>query len=128
MWIQIILIAALVLIAIFATRSVARDSHLALRRLVLIVALIAGVVIVIVPQWLSAIAHFVGIGRGTDLLVYGLAVAFLGWVLADYRHRSRERRRITQVVRAHALAEARRDDLRDGRRPGTSRKQGGPAA
>jgi hypothetical protein len=127
MWIQIILIAALVLIAIFATRSVARDSHLALRRLVLIVALVAGIVIVLVPNWLSAIAHFVGIGRGTDLLVYGLAVAFLGWVLADYRHRSRERRRITQLVRAQALAEARADDLRGGGSP-EPRNPSGPAA
>jgi small membrane protein len=126
MWIQILLIAALLLIAFFATRSVARDSHLALRRLVLIVALIAGVVIVIVPQWLSAIAHFLGIGRGTDLLLYGLIVAFLGWVLADYRHRSRERRRMTALVRAQALAEARRDDPAGGALP--SRKPADPTA
>lgn len=110
MWIQVILIMAMVAIAIYLTRSTPSDRHLAIRRITLFIALLAAVTIIVVPSWLTAVAHFLGIGRGTDLLLYGSIVGFLFYVVTDYKRSVRQERATTSLARELALTEARLED------------------
>lgn len=110
MWIQILLIAGVIAIGAVASRTLSRDTHLALRRMALALGMAAAIVFILAPEWLSAIANLLGIGRGADLLLYAVVIAFIGYVAADMRRSARRQRQVTIVVRALAVAEARAED------------------
>lgn len=110
MWIQIILIAAMFGITLYLIRSTPSARHLALRRLLLFIALILAIVIILAPGWLTAIAHALGIGRGTDLLLYGVIVVFLLYAVTEYKRSLQAARAMTALARKLALTEARLDD------------------
>ncbi|SFO04777.1 DUF2304 domain-containing protein [Mycetocola miduiensis] len=104
--IKIVLIAALAVFAVFLMLPGSGARHLALRRLSMIGLFAIAVVAVVFPQLINDVANAVGVGRGTDLLLYGLIVVFIGNSLAAsrrYRHTERE---VTNLARALALAEA----------------------
>lgn len=113
LWIQVILVAAVILIGLFLTRPSGRDSHLALRRLFLAAFVIVAILSILFPQWLSLVARLVGVGRGTDLLLYGLVLAFLIYVSTAYRRNVQLDRKLTKLARELTLAEARTEDLID---------------
>ncbi len=106
MWIQILLIAAIIVFAFITMRRTGADSHLAIRRLLLGVFVIAAVLSVLFPQWLSWLAQLVGVGRGTDLLLYALIVMFLAFVYTQYRRNAQLQRQLTLLARKLALLEA----------------------
>ncbi len=106
MWIQLLLISAIVVLAAFTMRRTGADSHLAIRRLLLGVFVVAAVLSVLFPEWLSWLARLMGVGRGADLLLYALVVVFLGFVYSQYRRNLVAQRKITQLARKLALLEA----------------------
>lgn len=110
LWTQIIFIVALLGIGAYVVRSQPSARHLALRRLTLFAALLAGIVIVLAPGWLTAVANFVGVGRGTDLLVYISIVAFILYVVSDYKKTVMLTRTNTELARALTLSNARLED------------------
>ena len=55
------------------------------------------------PAVISRIAHFVGVGRGTDLLLYVLVIAFLLQILSSFRRNAALERRITRLARRIAI-------------------------
>lgn len=107
MWIQIILIVAIIVIGFLVIRNPGSDSHLAIRRLLLVGFIAAAVLSVLFPQWLSWIAALVGVGRGTDLVLYALVVVVLIVIASQYRTNVEQNRRITTLARRIALIEAR---------------------
>jgi hypothetical protein len=62
------------------------------------------------PDLVTAAAHFVGVGRGTDLLLYGFVLAFVFFVISIYLKFKDYEQRITKLARHIAIAEA---QLRD---------------
>lgn len=106
MWIQILLISAIIVLAVFMMRRTGADSHLAIRRLLMGLFVVAAVLSVLFPQWLSWLARLVGVGRGTDLLLYALIVMFLAFVYSQYRRNLTLQREITLLARKLALLEA----------------------
>ena len=112
MWIQVLLIAAIVVLAVFMMRRTGADSHLAIRRLLMGLFVLAAVLSVLFPQWLSWFAGLIGVGRGTDLLLYALVVIFLAFVYTQYRRNLAMQRKITQLARKIALLEAARSETR----------------
>ncbi|MEJ1087394.1 DUF2304 domain-containing protein [Microbacterium sp. Mu-80] len=106
MWIQILLIAAIVILAVFMMRRTGADSHLAIRRILMGMFVIVAVLSVLFPQWLSWLAGLVGVGRGTDLVMYGMIVMFLAFVYTQYRRNSQMQRQVTLLSRKIALLEA----------------------
>jgi hypothetical protein len=110
MWFQVILIVALVGIGIYLVRSTPSPRHLAIRRLLVLLALLGGVVVVVWPGLLSALAQLVGIGRGADLLFYLAIVAGLLYVVNEYKRSVQLQRANTQLAREIALTEARLTD------------------
>lgn len=105
--IQLILLAAVAVVAVLLTRSTAGARHQAIRRLALAAFVAAAVLSIAFPVWLSRAANLVGVGRGTDLLLYGLVIAFLSSIATSHRRMNQMSRRITLLTRELTLAEAR---------------------
>ncbi|MGO3321048.1 MAG: DUF2304 domain-containing protein, partial [Microbacterium gubbeenense] len=103
-------IGAIVLLAAFMMRRTGADNHLAIRRLLLGLFVLAAVLSIIFPQWLSWVASAVGVGRGTDLLLYALVIMFLAFVYTQYRRNMALQREITLLARKIALVDAAQQD------------------
>jgi hypothetical protein len=110
MWIQILLVVGLILTAVYLVRSSPSASHQAIRRILVILAVLVGIVAVIWPGLLSLIAHALGIGRGADLLLYGLVVVFLIEAVSNYKRSVTQARTTSALARELALTEARLED------------------
>lgn len=118
MWIQFLLIAAIIVIAVFMMRRTGADSHLAIRRLMLGLFVLAAVLSVLFPEWLTWVAKLIGVGRGTDLVLYALVLIFLVFVYTQYRRNLALQRQLTRLARRIAVLDAteredraRRDEL-----------------
>lgn len=110
MWFQIILIVALVGIGAYLLRATPGPRHLAIRRAIMLLGLVAGVIVVIWPGLLTQIAQFVGIGRGADLLFYLAIVAGLLYVVNEHKRSIMLARANSQLTRELVLTEARLED------------------
>jgi hypothetical protein len=104
--IQVLLILAVGVVALFLLRASAGVAHLAIRRVLLLVFALVAMVSILAPGWVTRLANLVGVGRGTDLLLYGLIVAFLGYTATSYRRFRQIERRLTELTRQIALDEA----------------------
>lgn len=107
MWIQLLLIASIVVLGLLVMRRTGADSHLAIRRLLLGAFVLVAILSVLFPQWLSWLANLVGVGRGTDLLLYALVVVFLAFVWTQYKRNLAHQRQVTRLARRLALLEDR---------------------
>lgn len=104
--IKIILIVAFVVFGVFLMLPGRGARHIAIRRLVMLAILALTIVAVVFPSTINSVAHFLGVGRGTDLLLYGLIVVFIGnSILMQRRHRVTERQ-VTDLARALAILQA----------------------
>ncbi len=79
----------------------------------------AGSLFIAAPDLSTTLANRVGIGRGADLVLYTVTVWLVRESLAHRRHRLEDADRMTRVVRAIALLEA-----KDTARPRTPHPQG----
>lgn len=105
MWIKILLMAGIAAVALVILRGSRGARHQALRRLMLLVFAGFAVLSLLFPTIWAAMARAVGVGRGTDLLLYGLIIAFLGYVATSYlRFRDLETQ-LTVLTRRLALDE-----------------------
>jgi small membrane protein len=82
---QILLLCALLLISYYLLKAKPSVRSQAIRRLVLIFAIFAGIVLVIVPDLLFRTAGLIGIAQGTDLLLYLFLLAMLFYIVHQYR-------------------------------------------
>jgi hypothetical protein len=72
----------------------------------LILLVIAMIVTVLNPDLTTRLAKFVGVGRGTDLLLYVVTGAFLFYVLTQYLKSQSQRDVTVRLARRIALLEA----------------------
>ncbi|MGN7948272.1 DUF2304 domain-containing protein [Microbacterium sp. 22215] len=106
MWVQLLLIAAIVTLGLVVMRRTGADSHLAIRRILMMLFIVAAILSVLFPQWLTWVASLIGVGRGTDLLFYALVVMFLTFVYTQYRRNLAMQRQLTLLARKIALLDA----------------------
>ncbi|MFD7870416.1 DUF2304 domain-containing protein [Microbacterium sp. NPDC059771] len=116
MWIQILLIAAVIAIGAVFMRRTGADSHLAIRRLLYGGFVLVAIVSILFPQWLTWVANLVGVGRGTDLLLYALVVIFMVFVYTQSRKNAAQQRSLTLLARKLALLQASQDPQDGARR------------
>jgi len=103
--IQLVLIGVVILTAARLLRARGARPQ-ALRRLGLLFFAAFAVWSILVPSVWNHIARVVGVGRGTDMVMYALVVAFLSFTLTTYlRFRDLETR-YTTLARRLALDEA----------------------
>jgi small membrane protein len=106
--IQVILTIIIVLISIYAYKKF-RSSYL---DAVFILALLAaGFVFVLFPELTNRIAHFVGIGRGADLVFYLSNLFFLFLILKLYAKVRRLEQLLTEKFREKAIASAQKNEI-----------------
>jgi hypothetical protein len=106
--IQIVLIVATlgVLVLLLQRRAAARTR--AWKRLILAGLAAAAIVSILNPGLTTKVANFLGVGRGTDLLLYALTAVFLYVVTGVYLKFRDVERQLTVLARRHAIDEARR--------------------
>jgi hypothetical protein len=96
---QIILIFVLIIfgVYVFRIRTVLTD------RIILLLLACGGLVLVIQPDFSTWIANRVGIGRGTDLILYVFILFSLFYFVGISSDLKKIERQLTEVVRAQAL-------------------------
>ncbi|MDO5672140.1 MAG: DUF2304 domain-containing protein [Actinomycetaceae bacterium] len=104
--IKAVLVTAVILLVVSITRSEGA-RHMAVRRILTFIFAIAALSAIIFPQALSSLALFLGVGRGTDLVLYGLVIVFFGYLVVDWRRHLATDRQITILTRRLAILEAR---------------------
>ena len=106
MIIQFLLVPAVVLAVVFSLRSRASVRGQARRKIVAGLTVVAGVLSVVFPGLLQDLADLTGVTRGTDLLLYALAVVII-YLVGSVSVRFREQEsRLTRLTREVALTEA----------------------
>jgi small membrane protein len=106
MIIQIVLVPSLVLAVVLSLRSRSSLRGQARRKLMAVVTVAAGVLAVLFPGMLQALADFTGVTRGTDLLLYFLALVII-YLVGSTSVRFREQEaRIVLLARQVALSDA----------------------
>jgi hypothetical protein len=104
--IQVLLVSMFVLFALVVIVPTKGSRHLAVRRLSMLAILGLGVLTVAFPDITTQVADRVGVGRGTDLVLYVFVVVFVGnsiFNAAKFRHHERD---ITRLARALAIQDA----------------------
>jgi hypothetical protein len=104
--IKVLLVVGLVLFAALELRGRGSAGHLATRRIVAALILLLGVTGVFFPDLVTEIAHLVGVGRGADLVLYALVIAFLFSTLGLYQRLRRLEDRYVELSRRVAIDEA----------------------
>jgi hypothetical protein len=98
--IQIILLVAVLAVLFVFVRSGNAVYVQASKRIALVAFAVANVYAVLRPDDLTALAHLVGVGRGTDLVLYGLVVAFTAGMFSMYQRFRVVDRRYTELARS----------------------------
>ncbi|WP_309620166.1 DUF2304 domain-containing protein [Salinibacterium sp.] len=99
---QFAIVVVIVLLALLVFRGQG-ERHLALRRIFLLLFIAAAASSVFFPQIWTFAANVLGIGRGTDLIVYLLVLFFLGFVATTYRRFRQMEINMTEIARKVAL-------------------------
>lgn len=104
--IKILLVAGLIGFVALELRGRGSAGHLAMRRMVAVLVLLLGVTGVFFPDLVTRMAHLVGVGRGTDLVLYALVIAFLFSTLGLYQRLRKLEDRYVELSRSIAIDEA----------------------
>ncbi|MDY6049387.1 MAG: DUF2304 domain-containing protein [Corynebacterium sp.] len=101
--VQIVLLFGAIALAMYflANRKKARAK--ASVKLGFVIFLLACVVAIIFPELLTSVAHWVGVGRGADLLLYGLVFAFFFTTLSTWMRFREQELRYARLARRIAL-------------------------
>ena len=111
-WIQVLLIAAVISLLIFLLRSRKSAQSKAWVKVGYLAFIVAGVYAVLRPNDTTVVANWVGVDRGTDLMVYALVVAFAFTTLSAYMRFKDLELRYARLARAIALEGAQKPEMR----------------
>jgi len=102
--IAVIFVALVIIVAAL----VGKQSHSARawKKIALCLLAVAMIVAVLFPNMTNTVANALGVGRGADLLLYVLTVAFIGYALNNYLQQQNQRDELNRLARKVALLEA----------------------
>ena len=115
--VKILLIACFVGLFVWAFRNRAKVGLRAGLRVGAVLLTAAAIISILNPNILQALARFVGVARGTDLLLYVTVVLFVATTIGNYFRFREIERRLAETVRSDAL----RDVILTQGLPGTGR-------
>jgi small membrane protein len=110
--IRVILLGALIAIGATVTFGKNTAGLRAGRKLLFVSTLLAGCVAVLFPELVSDLATLLGVGRGTDLLLYVMTIMLLTVTLTGYTEKKRAEHREARMAQSLALLEAEVHELR----------------
>ncbi|MBS6274614.1 DUF2304 domain-containing protein [Arcanobacterium urinimassiliense] len=120
MIIKIILITVVLIVAFFLVRSTGNTKNVALRRLLLLIFVLLAIFSILFPRITTLVANAIGIGRGTDLLLYLLIIAFLSYSVVMFRRLNILENRIVELSRRLTIAISDPAKLSDPENPDSS--------
>ena len=106
---QWILVGAFLIVGFYLLKARRSSNQQAIRRLFIVIGLIAGLLAVLFPQYTNVLASVVGVGRGTDLLLYIFVVFALFYAVYQYRRQLWQEKVNTDLARALTLTQAKLD-------------------
>jgi small membrane protein len=106
-WIQVLLIASIVVLLAYLLRSRRNARSRAWVKLGYVLFVVAAIYAIVRPNDTTVVANWLGVARGTDLLEYALIVAFLFTTISAYMRFKDLELRYAQLARAVALEGAR---------------------
>lgn len=106
MIIKLLLLGGLVFAGGFAYRGGPGSWSLATRRVAFSTLLVTGTVAVLFPPLVTAAAHLLGVGRGTDLVLYVFVMGSMFVWIGLYRRLHDMEHRFVELSRAIALGHA----------------------
>ncbi len=112
--IKLLLLAGLALVGYYAVRGSRRALHRVVWRAFVCLALAGAVFSVVFPNSLTWVANKVGVGRGADLLLYVVTVAFMLVSVVLFRRLADLERKYVALARAHAIRDATGPQADDG--------------
>lgn len=104
--VQLVLVVAFFMLAFVAIRSRTAHSVSASKKLFFLVFLALVIAAVLSPNSVTWAANLLGVGRGTDLVLYVLAVSFGFYVVNDYLRGQDSREQLHRLARRIAVLEA----------------------
>lgn len=105
--IKLVLIIGVLIVAVLLIRSTSNTKNVAMRRLLLVVFVIIALISILFPEITTRVAQFLGVGRGTDLILYLLVISFLSYAVVSYRRMNLFENRITDLARELAITRSR---------------------
>jgi hypothetical protein len=102
-WIQGLLITSIVALLLYLLRSRRNAQSKAWVKVGYLVFVLAGIYAVLRPNDTTVVAHWLGVDRGTDLMLYALIIAFSFTTLSTYLRFKDLELRYARLARAVAL-------------------------
>ena len=104
--VQALLISSTLFIFFVAIRSRTAHGVSASKKLIFMLLMVIMIAAVLSPGLVQDAANLVGVGRGTDLVLYLLAVTFAFYVVNDYLRAQDNRDQVNRLARRIAVVEA----------------------
>lgn len=104
--VQFLLIGAFFFLFFVAIRSRTAHGVSASKKIFFALLMVVVVIAVLSPELVTEAANLVGVGRGTDLVLYLLAVSFGFYVVNDYLRGQDSRQQLHRLARRIAVLEA----------------------
>jgi small membrane protein len=101
--IQVALLAGLIFIGLYMYVRL-RSSIVDLLMIFFFMA--GGIFLVLFPDYSNKLAHWVGVGRGADLVFYGSILFFLFLIMKLYARIRRLEQQFTEITREKSITEA----------------------
>jgi small membrane protein len=111
-WIQGLLITSIVALLVYLLRSRRNAQSKAWVKVGYLVFVLAGIYAVLRPNDTTVVAHWLGVDRGTDLMLYALIIAFSFTTLSTYLRFKDLELRYARLARAVALESAQMPERR----------------
>ena len=102
-WIQVLLIGAIIALLVYLLRSRRSSRSKAWVKVGYVLFVLAGVYAVLRPDDTTVVAHWFGVRRGTDLMLYALIMASCFTTLSTYMRFKDLELRYARLARAVAL-------------------------
>lgn len=104
--VQVLMVGSVIVLALLGLRGESSHRVSASKKLAFCLLMVTVVVAVLFPELVAEAAQVVGVGRGTDLVLYVLAMAFGFYVVSQYLAAQRSRNELHRLARRIALVEA----------------------
>jgi small membrane protein len=105
-WIQGLLITSIVALLVYLLRSRRSAQSKAWVKVGYVMFVLAGIYAVLRPNDTTVVAHWLGVDRGTDLMLYALIIAFSFTTLSTYMRFKDLELRYARLARVVALEAA----------------------
>lgn len=105
--IQLLLVITITLLGVYLVKSRNSSRAKAYKKILLLLFIPIAIVFIVIPSLANDIAHFLGVGRGADLLLYGVTMVLIFVLFNNYIKDRESQKKTVELARKLAILEAR---------------------